>query len=118
MPKNLKEIVKVADMRRDHSHVASRRVFSQVKIIYDIDEYDSEDGYIKFVDGTGWYVGCTEGFYVEFADGSSREFHGLRDPYGDRDSEMISEVIAELRRIIFGLDNEEDDPDTDMPDIF
>lgn len=118
MPKNMKKIIKVADMRRDLSLSASRIVSSQVKIIYDVGEYDADDGYIKFADGRGWYIGCTDGFYVEFDDGSYREFPGLHDAYGARDPGMISEAIAELRRIIFGLDNEEDDPVTDMPDIF
>lgn len=118
MPKNIKKIVKVADLRRDRSHSASISVSSPVIDIYDIGEYDANDGYIKFANRRGWYIGCVEGFYVEFDDGSSREFLGLHDPYGDRDSEMISEVIAELRRIVFGFDNEEDDPETDMPDIF
>lgn len=118
MPKNMKKIIKVADMRRDLSLSAGGCVSSQVDIIYDVGEYDADDGYIKFADGRGWYVGCTDGFYVEFDDGSSRVFLGLHDAYGDRDTGMISEVIAELRRIVFGLDNEEDDPVTDMPDIF
>lgn len=118
MPENKKKIVKVADLRCDRSHAASISVNYPITDIYDVGEYDAEDGYIKFANGRGWYVGCVEGFYIEFDDGSSREFLGLHDDYGDRDSGMISEVIAELRRIVFGLDNEEDDPDTDMPDIF
>lgn len=124
MPKNIKKIVKVADLRRSdqpsnrYGYDGSRSISCPVINIYDIGEFDDEDGYIKFADGRGWFVGCVEGFYVEFDDGSCYEFHGFHDAYGSKDPGMISEAIAMLRRIVFGFDNEEDDPDTNMPDIF
>lgn len=124
MPKNLKEIVKIADLLSSdqpsnrYGDAAIRSASCPVINIYDIGEFDDEDGYIKFADGTGWYVGCVDGIYVEFNDGSCYEFHGFHDASRYKDSGMISKAIAELRRIIFGLDNEEDNPVTDMPDIF
>lgn len=123
MPKNIKNIVRVADLKRRYQssniydYDASMIVNFPVDTIYDIGEYDDEDGYIKFTDGHGWYVGCVDGIHIEFDDGSHWKFHGFYNDYGSKDPVMISKAIAELRRIIFDLDNE-DEPETDMPDIF
>lgn len=90
--------------------------------IYDIGEYDSDDGYVQFMSTygikCGWYIGCVPGIKIDFDNGTSIEFTELQNSDRIRNNDKISAAIAELRRIVFGFDNEEDDPETDMPDIF
>lgn len=89
--------------------------------IYDIGEYDVEDGYVQFIDRygykTGWYIGCADVVRVDFDDGSSIKYTGLRNPDRSRNSEKISAAIAELRKLWFA-DDSDDIPESDMPDIF
>lgn len=90
--------------------------------IYDIGEYDSEDGYVQFMSTygikCGWYIGCVPGIKIDFDNGTSIEFTELQDSDRIRNNDKISAAIAELRRIVFSHDNEEDNYSTDMPDIF
>ena len=90
--------------------------------IYDIGELDSNDGYVQFMDTygikCGWYIGCEPGIKIDFDNGMSVKFTELLDSDGIRNNDKISAAIAELRRIVFGHDNEEDNYSTDMPDIF
>lgn len=117
------KIVQLTDIAEDGDEIggfepSDREIYE----IYDIGEYDSEDGYVQFIDRygsrAGWYIGCADVVRVDFDDGSSIKYTGLRNPDRSRNCEKISAAIAELRRIVFSHDNEEDNYSTDMPDIF
>lgn len=116
------KIVQLTDIAEDGDEIggfetADREIFE----IYDIGEYDSEDGYVQFIDRygskAGWYIGCADVVRIDFDDGSSIKFTGLRNLDRSRNSEKISAAIAELKQLLFA-DNPDDTPESDMPDIF
>lgn len=116
------KIVLLTDIAEDGDEIggfepSDREIYE----IYDIGEYDSEDGYVQFIDRygskAGWYIGCADVVRVDFDDGSSIKYTGLRNPDRSRNSEKISAAIAELKQLLF-TDNSDDTPESDMPDIF
>ena len=87
--------------------------------IYEIGEYDDDDGYIKFkkrTDGNnGWYIGCCYGIRFRFEDNSTIDFVDLYQSGVGRNSDKINEVLEFLRNDVLGII---DEPETEMPDIF
>lgn len=117
------KIVHLTDLYADGTAQGSGLDTSDKELIeiYDIGEYDDEDGYVQFINRyggrCGWFIGCAVAVEIGFDDGSSITFTDLRRPDRSRNSEKISAAIAELKQLLFA-DNSDDIPESDMPDIF
>lgn len=117
------KIVHLTDLYADGTAQGSGLDTSDKELIeiYDIGEYDSDDGYVQFMSTygikCGWYIGCVPGIKIDFDNGTSIKFTDLRRPGRSRNCEKISAAIAELRILLFA-DDSDDIPESDMPDIF
>lgn len=125
----MKLIVEIQDIRSDGSVAAGVDFEEGVNVseIYYVGEYDRlypHYGYIKFEYSSddnreGWHVGCADGLRITFSDGTDIEFNGMDSRHyhtQEACDDAINRIMDQLKRIL--IDDNFDEPETDMPDIF
>lgn len=110
------KIVELSDYNFNDYRVAHTYCADQdVERLYDLDEYRRDRGAIVFTDRT-WYIGCAPKLVIRFDNGATETFSGLRERNGQANREAIKSAMKSIAGLLFS--NDDDEPETDMPDIF
>lgn len=110
------KIIELSDYDFDDHRVAHTYCANpDVERLYDLDEYSRDRGAIKFRD-RNWIIGCAPKLVIRFNNGATETFSGLRERNGQVNREAIKSAIKSIAGLLFS--NDDDDPETDMPDIF
>lgn len=110
------KIIELSDYNFDDYRVAHTYCANQdVEHLYVLDEYRRDRGAIVFTDRT-WYIGGVPKLVIRFDNGTTETFTGLRERGGQANREAIKAAMKSIAGLLFS--NEDDVPETDMPDIF
>lgn len=110
------KIIELYDYDYDDHRVANYYCANQnVERLYELDEYRRDRAAIEFTDRT-WIVGCAPKLVIRFDNGTTETFTGLRERGGQANREAIKAAMQSIAGLLFS--NEDDEPETDMPDIF
>lgn len=108
------KIVEISDYDIYNSRVANWCCEDQeVQQLYDFDEYRANRGTIAFKDRL-WFVGCAPKLVIKFDNGATETFEDLTDRLGHANPPAIKNAMKRISDLLLT----EDDPYTDMPDIF